>query len=90
VHMQLRFYPPLSRNKQLCCRLIVMLYCCSLIKRSSEEMEASIMVDVLRRAGAEVTVASVEADLQVDMAHTNLGPCCVQCLLLSCSCVHVA
>ena len=32
---------------------------------SSEDMETSIMVDVLRRAGADVTVASVEAELTV-------------------------
>lgn len=32
-------------------------------------MEAVITVDVLRRAGAEVTVASVEKELQVDACH---------------------
>lgn len=32
----------------------------------TEEMEAVILVDVLRRAGAEVTLASVEQELQVE------------------------
>ncbi|MCL7022295.1 hypothetical protein MKW94_008966, partial [Papaver nudicaule] len=36
------------------------------IANGSEPMEAVIMVDVLRRAGADVTVASVEKDLQID------------------------
>lgn len=31
----------------------------------TEEMEAVIVIDVLRRAGAEVAVASVEKELQV-------------------------
>ncbi|KAI7840257.1 hypothetical protein COHA_006039 [Chlorella ohadii] len=35
------------------------------IGRGSEEMEAVITIDVLRRAGAEVTVASVEDSLEV-------------------------
>ncbi|XP_028803237.1 protein DJ-1 homolog C [Neltuma alba] len=34
----------------------------------TEEMEAVILVDVLRRAGAEVTVASVEPQLEVEAA----------------------
>lgn len=34
----------------------------------TEEMEAVIMVDVLRRAGAHVTVASVEEELEVEAA----------------------
>ncbi|XP_054802068.1 protein DJ-1 homolog C isoform X2 [Prosopis cineraria] len=34
----------------------------------TEEMEAVILVDVLRRAGAEVTVASVEQQLEVEAA----------------------
>jgi len=32
-------------------------------------MEAVITIDVLRRAGADVTVASVEKELQVDACH---------------------
>ena len=32
-------------------------------------MEAVIIIDVLRRAGADVTVASVEKRLQVDACH---------------------
>lgn len=35
------------------------------IGNGSEEMEAVIIIDVLRRAGASVTVASVESDLNV-------------------------
>ncbi|KAF6136810.1 hypothetical protein GIB67_030095 [Kingdonia uniflora] len=36
------------------------------IANGTEPMEAVIIVDVLRRAGAEVTVASVEKDLRAD------------------------
>ncbi|KNA15229.1 hypothetical protein SOVF_100140 [Spinacia oleracea] len=39
------------------------------IANGTEPMEAVITVDVLRRAGAEVTVASVEKELQVDACH---------------------
>lgn len=34
----------------------------------TEEMEAVIIVDVLRRAGAEVIVASVEPQLEIEAA----------------------
>lgn len=49
----------------------------------TEEMEAVIMVDVLRRAGAEVTMASVESELEVEasggtrlVADTLISACC--------------
>ncbi|XP_019169665.1 PREDICTED: protein DJ-1 homolog C isoform X2 [Ipomoea nil] len=49
----------------------------------TEEMEAVIMVDVLRRAGAEVTLASVEPELEVEasggtrlVADTLISACC--------------
>jgi 4-methyl-5(b-hydroxyethyl)-thiazole monophosphate biosynthesis len=35
------------------------------VANGSEEMEAVIIIDVLRRAGAEVVVASVEEGLEV-------------------------
>ncbi|KAI4375729.1 hypothetical protein MLD38_013561 [Melastoma candidum] len=48
----------------------------------TEEMEAVVMIDVLRRAGAEVTVASVEPQLQVEasggiriVADTSISKC---------------
>ncbi|XP_021719216.1 protein DJ-1 homolog B-like [Chenopodium quinoa] len=40
------------------------------IANGTEPMEAVITIDVLRRAGAEVTVASVEKGLQVDACHS--------------------
>lgn len=39
------------------------------IANGTEPMEAVITIDVLRRAGADVTVASVEKQLKVDAAH---------------------
>lgn len=48
----------------------------------TEEMEAVIMVDVLRRAGADVTVASVESQLEIKasggtklVADTSISAC---------------
>ncbi|XP_059652884.1 protein DJ-1 homolog C [Cornus florida] len=48
----------------------------------TEEMEAVILVDVLRRAGAEVTVASVERQLEIEasggirlVADTSISTC---------------
>lgn len=35
----------------------------------TEPLEAVVAIDVLRRAGAEVTVASVEEQLRVDACH---------------------
>lgn len=35
------------------------------IANDTEEMEAVIVADVLRRAGADVTIASVESELQI-------------------------
>lgn len=42
------------------------------IGNGSEEMEAVITIDVLRRAGAAVTVASVEDKLEVTCAFLML------------------
>ena len=39
------------------------------IANETEPMEAVITIDVLRRAGADVTAASVEKELQVDACH---------------------
>ena len=48
----------------------------------TEEMEAVIIVDVLRRAGADVTVASVEPQLEIEasggtklVADTSIESC---------------
>lgn len=39
------------------------------IANGTEPMEAVITIDILRRAGAEVTVASVDKQLKVDACH---------------------
>lgn len=39
------------------------------IANGTEPLEAVVTIDVLRRAGADVTVASVEKNLQVDACH---------------------
>ncbi|GAY68923.1 hypothetical protein CUMW_267950 [Citrus unshiu] len=39
------------------------------VANGSEPIEAVIMIDVLRRSGADVTVASVEKQLRVDACH---------------------
>jgi len=43
------------------------------IGTGTEEMEAVVVVDVLRRAGAEVTVASVEETLEVVASRGQAG-----------------
>lgn len=52
----------------------------------TEEMEAVIIVDVLRRAGAEVVVASVEPELQVP----GLAACLLAGLLAGSACAPTA
>lgn len=51
----------------------------------TEEMEAVIIVDVLRRAGAQVTMASVEPQLEIEassgtklVADASISTCCHQ------------
>ncbi|KAK0580582.1 hypothetical protein LWI29_003755 [Acer saccharum] len=51
----------------------------------TEEMEAVILIGVLRRAGADVTVASVEPQLEIEayggtrlVADTSISTCCDQ------------
>lgn len=39
------------------------------VANGTEPLEAVVTIDVLRRAGADVTVASVEKQLPVDAAH---------------------
>lgn len=39
------------------------------VANGTEPLEAVITIDVLRRAGADVTVASVENHIRVDAAH---------------------
>ena len=39
------------------------------VANGTEPMEAVITIDILRRAGADVTVASVEEQLRVDACH---------------------
>jgi 4-methyl-5(b-hydroxyethyl)-thiazole monophosphate biosynthesis len=43
------------------------------VANGSEEMEAVIIIDVLRRAGADVVVASVEDSLQVGVCLLQLS-----------------
>ncbi|KAK6946643.1 DJ-1/PfpI [Dillenia turbinata] len=56
------------------------------IANGTEPLEAVIIIDVLRRSGAEVTVASVEDKLQVDACH---GVKLVADALIA-DCAHIA
>lgn len=64
----------------------------------TEEMEAVIIVDVLRRAGADVTIASVEPQLEIEasggtrlVADTSISKCSHQVfdLIAFPVCVHL-
>jgi putative intracellular protease/amidase len=55
------------------------------IGTGTEEMEAVITIDVLRRAGAAVTVASVEDSLEVTCEHCRNTV--AQCMPASTACI---